>query len=174
MQVPFTARPTIYNGVRMRSRLEARFAGWLDRRGLGWEYEPTCFGSPDGQYLPDFRLQGVAGVEGALYVEVKPARSDLDIWAVLRRMEIVWASEPEAALTVASPHDLCAWSFPLAFGSAKKWTVGTWSRCGGGCESLGIGIVPLGGSIQDLSCCVCSAHAEPVSPWMERPHLAAR
>ena len=61
------ARPTLYKGIRMRSRLEADYASSLDRRGIDWQYEPTCFGGPDGQWLPDFKT-GTGH-----YVEVKRA-----------------------------------------------------------------------------------------------------
>lgn len=76
------ARKTIYNGVTMRSRLEAGFAMWLDRRGWAWEYEPTCFASKNGQWLPDFAIDipcvSMDGPHGVtqhtnVYVEVKPA-----------------------------------------------------------------------------------------------------
>jgi hypothetical protein len=42
--------PTTYRGVRMRSRLEARWAAMFDSLGWKWSYEPIDL---DG-YLPDF------------------------------------------------------------------------------------------------------------------------
>lgn len=72
----FTARPTVYKGIQMRSRLEAGFAAWLDREHLTWEYEPCAFATEAGQYLPDFRLSNVnvVGMLGTrtVYAEVKP------------------------------------------------------------------------------------------------------
>ena len=56
---------TEYGGVTFRSQLEARWAAYLDRRGIAWEYEPARF---DG-WTPDFRLV-MDGVE--VYAEVKP------------------------------------------------------------------------------------------------------
>lgn len=50
------ARPTIYKGIEMRSRLEARFAAWMDRNEWEWAYEPECFATEEGQYLPDFEI----------------------------------------------------------------------------------------------------------------------
>jgi hypothetical protein len=44
-----TARPTTNRGVQMRSRLEARYAAWLDRHGFTWEYEPRCYATEAGQ-----------------------------------------------------------------------------------------------------------------------------
>ena len=56
---------TEYSGTPFRSRLEARWAAWFDRRGIVWEYEPARF---DG-WMPDFKLV----LDGApVYAEVKP------------------------------------------------------------------------------------------------------
>lgn len=94
------ARPTTYNGVRMRSRLEARAAAHLDLlRDAVWEYEPRCFAGPEGQYLPDFLLL-VEGLDFPIYIEVKPAALVEDPFAVLERMAIIWRSEPAAQLTL--------------------------------------------------------------------------
>jgi hypothetical protein len=98
------ARPTIYNGVQMRSRLEATLAGWFDRNAIPWAYEPGCFANETGQYLPDFRLDGFAvggGNKRPIYVEVKPTLELAD--AAKRRMEIIWSSEPNADLLIVAP-----------------------------------------------------------------------
>ena len=48
---------TVYNGYRFRSRLEARWAIFMDRAGIPYFYEPEGFILPDGtRYLPDFYL----------------------------------------------------------------------------------------------------------------------
>jgi hypothetical protein len=108
------ARPTVYKGIQMRSRLEADYASALDRDGRPWEYEPTCFAGPDGQWLPDFRT-----ADGSVtYVEVKPAyliewdTRELDdvydrIDKILRQMATAWLSEPAAFL------QLVFWSYGL-------------------------------------------------------------
>jgi hypothetical protein len=36
--------------------LEAGGAAGIDRGGIAWAYEPVCFASEEGQYLPDFAL----------------------------------------------------------------------------------------------------------------------
>jgi hypothetical protein len=48
--------PTMYNGIRYRSRCEARWAVVFDL--LGWQhfYEIEGFSLPSGPYLPDFFL----------------------------------------------------------------------------------------------------------------------
>lgn len=55
--------PTTYNGVRFRSRGEAKWAAFFDGMRWPWEYEPIDL---DG-YIPDFLLK----FERPLLVEVK-------------------------------------------------------------------------------------------------------
>ena len=68
---------TIYHGYRFRSRLEARWAVFLDSLGVKYEYEPEGFKLPDGSmYLPDFRVmchasRGQDCEPFPLYIEVK-------------------------------------------------------------------------------------------------------
>jgi hypothetical protein len=61
------ALKTIYNGVKYRSKLEARWAKFFDLYGLRFEYEPTTFQLKHGLYCPDFYLPDLA-----CYAEVKP------------------------------------------------------------------------------------------------------
>lgn len=95
-QPKIQARTTMYKGIRMRSRLEADFAGFLDRSGAEWEYEPLCFAGPDGQWLPDFR---VTYNEDRIYFEIKPeSLLEGDVDAVLTQMTVAWLTEPGAIL----------------------------------------------------------------------------
>jgi hypothetical protein len=132
------ARPTIYRGVRMRSRLEADFARWLDGRGVAWNYEPDCFADGAGQYLPDFQV--VHPGRAPIFVELKPqyhldrgdVLSSFEEW--LARMEIIWSSQPDATLALifwayqdgadlrffAQPSDR-AWWIVDAEGKASPW-----------------------------------------------------
>lgn len=64
------ARPTVYNGIKMRSRLEAHYAAYLDANNHPWQYEPECFATETGQYLPDFAITDQT--EAVAYIEVKP------------------------------------------------------------------------------------------------------
>lgn len=50
------ARPTIYRGIRMASRLESRWAFFFDECGLDWIYEPHRLRIAGSDYLPDFFL----------------------------------------------------------------------------------------------------------------------
>lgn len=108
------ARPTVYNGIRMRSRLEAGYAAWLDGHGARWEYEPCAFSGKDGrQYLPDFCIHDVwvlgRRAPSTVYVEVKPAEwaeeeSNHDAYIeLLHAMATIYESEPEAVLLLDSP-----------------------------------------------------------------------
>lgn len=61
--------PTKYNGVQFRSRLEARWAAFLDLRGVKWTYEPEDFPG----WIPDFAMVlGAPKPDTTALVEVKP------------------------------------------------------------------------------------------------------
>lgn len=66
---------TMYKGYKFRSRLEARFAVFLDAMRVSWDYEIQGYDLPvNGRYLPDFYLPkgGIApGYDRPLWVEVK-------------------------------------------------------------------------------------------------------
>lgn len=59
---------TRYRGYRFRSRLEARWAVFLDAAGIAWEYEAEGFNLNGTYYLPDFWLP-----RSKAFVEIKPA-----------------------------------------------------------------------------------------------------
>lgn len=67
MKYYFKVKEQVYNGVKFRSTLEARWAIFFDACGLNWVYEPECFELQAGNYTPDFYLK-----EYDLYVEIKP------------------------------------------------------------------------------------------------------
>lgn len=59
---------TVYAGIKFRSRLEARWAVFMDTLGVTWEYETEGFLLPDGVgYLPDFFVPTIG------WIEVKPS-----------------------------------------------------------------------------------------------------
>lgn len=146
-----TARPTTYSGVKMRSRLEAAFAAWLDQERFDWSYEPCAFANARGQYLPDFLLRDVQcswlAEPASVYVEVKPDWPE-NPEQLYRRMAIISDSEPEAVLVVVtksestsvgileidvSPDDVDPYPWPV---------VGSWVRASDG----RLGIAALTGS----------------------------
>lgn len=64
---------TRYKNYRFRSRLEARWAIYLDAIGASWNYEPEGFRLMDRLYLPDFYVSGIN-----VYIEIKPLGWDDD------------------------------------------------------------------------------------------------
>lgn len=129
MAAQMKARPTTYKGIKMRSRMEAGFAQWADESFDGWRYEPECFASELGQYLPDFFIPSVEVISftsrhrplADLYVETKPSiYDDLNEFAV--NAAIVHANKPDVLVALArenvfglivsvAPFDLrqCVW-----------------------------------------------------------------
>lgn len=101
MSTPLEVRPTIYKGIQMRSRLEAAYARHLDSIGVAWTHEPICFADERGQYLPDFLVPAseADSCPNDLYIEVKPeGLSYSTLNDALRRMEIIWSTDPKAEL----------------------------------------------------------------------------
>lgn len=99
------ARPTTYNGVKMRSRLEAAYAEQFDAFGWAWEYEPVCLANGHGQYLPDFRLVlNDMAPTAYTYVEVKPyinvSQAATEIQKMTHWWSIIKANDAEAAAFV--------------------------------------------------------------------------
>lgn len=107
--MPISARPTTYRGVKMRSRLEAGFAAWMDKNGIPWLYEPQCFAGSDGQYLPDFKLDVLS--EGIVYLEVKPT-TEAALDSLRYRMNIIWESDPKAILAAVAPDGVLMMRIP--------------------------------------------------------------
>lgn len=76
MKYSIKAHPTTYKGTVFRSRLEARWACFMDLIGLRWEYEPLDLNG----WTPDFRVEIRTGHSGCpdprvLLAEVKPYHS---------------------------------------------------------------------------------------------------
>ena len=89
---------TLYNGYRFRSRLEARWAVFLDALGVDYMYEPQGFVTEDGEtYLPDFKVKcyGTRGFAPYaapfdLYIEVKgegDSQSERKLLSFAKNME---------------------------------------------------------------------------------------
>ena len=148
------ARPTTYLGIPMRSRLEARFAAFLDNAGFDWDYEPGAYASRVGQYLPDFRIRD-AGARSDLYVEIK-GTVDKAIWQTThRRMEVILESEPEASLALICDSQI--WPGHLDFNVMSIASIG-WTRGGVGLCARGQAHFYL--KLQDLPITLrrCSDH----------------
>jgi hypothetical protein len=69
---------TAYNGLRFRSRLEARWAVFFDALNIKYLYEPEGFDLGDDiRYLPDFWL-----IEQQCWIEIKPSHLVIPSWYV--------------------------------------------------------------------------------------------
>ncbi len=89
------ATPTEYNGVKYRSKLEAKFARMLDVRGIAFDYEKEKWTLLEKQrymgetircvqYTPDFII-------GDIVVEVKGFRND--VFPLKRKLIIKYINE---------------------------------------------------------------------------------
>lgn len=66
---------TQYKGYKFRSRLEARFAVYLDALNASWEYEKEGYSLPvNGNYLPDFLVTSFPKCDRPFWLEVKAAK----------------------------------------------------------------------------------------------------
>ena len=144
------ARPTIYNGIQMRSRLEARVAAWLDVERIAWEYEPMAFASPAGQYLPDFRLPDLDPSGRPTYLEVKPTSDE--IGQVTRRLDIIRESDRHANLALGVEPWLMMGILPMRIGSLP-WQPCYLVRCPCGGLCIGDDHRPWDGRTMVYSTC---------------------
>lgn len=75
MSRAFMAIPSSYNGIKFRSRLEARWAVFLDEIGVNYFYEHEGYQLKSGWYLPDFYLPDLLDIP--THLEIKPKRPDM-------------------------------------------------------------------------------------------------
>lgn len=78
-------KPTKYRGIQFRSRLEARWAVFLDNASnvMKWQYEPLTVNFREGYtYTPDFHVEYYYNQNRCrLFIEVKPDEVTQDyIW----------------------------------------------------------------------------------------------
>src|SRR3974390_1482030 len=67
-KLDFAPIETHYQGYRFRSRLEARWAVFLDAANIQWEYEVQGYTLNGVNYLPDFWLPA-----NNAFLEIKPS-----------------------------------------------------------------------------------------------------
>jgi hypothetical protein len=95
----YAAHPTLYNGIMMRSRLEARWACYFHKRGWSWVYEPYDLHG----YTPDFSVDIYP--RGSVLVEVKPATKLGQLASPIGR--ILRAGWKNAWMVVGADPDIC-------------------------------------------------------------------
>lgn len=98
MSMNIKAIETTYNGIRFRSRLEARWAVFMDSLCVDWEYEPEGFTNGDICYLPDFWLPKLE-----CYLEIKP--SDPTEEEILKIQMLVTGTDKSLFVLVGQPSD---------------------------------------------------------------------
>lgn len=104
------AKPTFYNGYLFRSKLEAKWAVFLDLLGVPYEYESDAFECADGsQYTPDFYLpksylRGKPHGLG-LHLEIKPVDWDEDR-EYIYRISSAFYDQGNLALLCGDPFDV--------------------------------------------------------------------
>lgn len=115
MNEEIKAIETIYKDYKFRSRLEARWAVFLDELKVEYQYEVEGFDLHySGWYLPDFYLPAYQ-----TYLEIKPlpdnplylipAAQNFDKEASQKIMELAWATGKRAILAFGEPlvHRAC-------------------------------------------------------------------
>jgi hypothetical protein len=109
----FVARPTVFNGVQYRSRLEAKWAAFFT--ALGWEFQYEPFDLAD--WVPDFHVSGRPG----LLVEVKPV-TEFDQQTAERIFHAAGSDERELLLVGFAPRT-APWFSGLRVGwmTDKDW-----------------------------------------------------
>lgn len=102
--------PTLYRGVLMRSRIEARWAAFFDSLGWPWEYELLDL----KMYIPDFIIDFEAG---RLLVEVKSTDDEID----LAKSKIECSGWDHEALIVVSAESPEIGAFMENDGAEQLW-----------------------------------------------------
>jgi len=127
--------PTEYAGVRMRSRLEARWAAFFDRVGWPWAYEPLDLNG----YIPDFALlfEDHGRKPLPILVEIKPELYIASLYGHTDKIDqSEWKHEALILGAIVWPQDsMGEYSFGLLRDRDASWApaVGVMCRC---CESL--------------------------------------
>lgn len=114
---PIRAIETCYKGYRFRSRLEARWAVFMDTIRVEYRYEPEGFELGTCRYLPDFLLPDLD-----LWLEIKPALTADDL-AVEKASRL-------AAITGRSVVMLCGDPWPGEY-EGLIWFGGNEEQSGG-------------------------------------------
>jgi len=105
------AIPTVYAGVRFRSRLESRWAAFFDLVKWRWDYEPLDFNG----WIPDFVLIGAKQVT---YVEVKPTY--VFVPEVARKIDASGCTDE--VLIVGAGNPIRVWGNYCGPGWLREWT----------------------------------------------------
>ena len=101
---------TRYAGHLFRSRLEARWAVFMDALQWQWSYEPEGFDLPySGFYLPDFLVTATPGFEykTPFWVEIKPTSPSRDEVNKLRELACLSGHQGYFFIDTPTHHVIC-------------------------------------------------------------------
>ena len=101
---------TRYKGYRFRSRLEARYAVFLDSLGEPWEYELEGYELPSGRYLPDFWLPRLE-----CWLEIKGPKPTYEEEVLCN--ELAWSTDNPVVLAHGLPQSPCS----VSTGHITRW-----------------------------------------------------
>lgn len=135
------AKPTLYSGIRFRSRLEARWAKFFDAIGREWVYEPQVPELAGMQYQPDF-LTTKSYSDGLTLIEVKPQVDAAETVRLMRDEK--WHQVANRTKS----------NFVLLFGTPGEWVEGELVGSGhfGGVWVPDQEVVPYAEFAECLSC----------------------
>jgi hypothetical protein len=148
--------PTLYAGVRFRSRLEARWAAFFDVIGWEWNYEPfDLYG-----WIPDFMI--IVKTGRPVLVEVKPAATFFDECAQEAKRDIercLFMSEYESLIVGLKPFSskygetFAGWMPETGAGKFSWWDWGP--------AAIGTNEgqeICLAHSVQSYACRICGSY----------------
>lgn len=116
--------PTEYNNIQFRSRLEARWAEWLDSQDFVWSYEPEGFEIHETYYLPDFYLPEINTI-----LEVKGLLRNLDKpFKLFHQLQLISHSNEDIPLFLLGGTPVP--SFYKIIGEESFYYLGKCSNCG--------------------------------------------
>lgn len=131
--IKITPIETVYKGYRFRSRLEARWAIYLDHAGWVWEYEPQGYTLSNGKkYLPDFLVSGPEGSQQceSFWLEVKAQQltdNEYEKCKLLREgtgLNVIFAigtPNPKTIMNLHSVDEPYGEGLSICAGCAIKW-----------------------------------------------------
>lgn len=100
----FVAIPAVYNGIRFKSKLEARWAKFFDLIDTPWQYEPRTFYLPSaGVYTPDFRLGDKCWLEIKPKVWAWESDESVQIPAMKKMAELCHVTKEDAIICYGPP-----------------------------------------------------------------------
>jgi len=154
---------TQHNGILFRSRLEARWALFMDTVGVKYNYEPEAYNLDGVFYTPDFWLPKVG-----VFVEIKPAAATNEEKEKAHRLAtftgknlVFFCSQPELpGLGEPEDHSLCV--FPNGGEDFPYW----WCECPK-CHRVGIEYSGLGDRI------ACGCGNRPKAYTFDSPRFKA-